>query len=61
MLKIPEFNTKKDDIESKSFKKIAIGNHKKEGYFRVAIELIDKPSKFEVDYKDEIITITKKN
>ena len=56
-----EFNTKKDDIESKSFKKIAIGNHKKEGYFRVAIELIDKPSKFEVDYKDEIITITKKN
>ena len=56
-----EFNTKKDDIESKNFKRIAIGNHKKEGYFRIAIELIDKPSKFNVDYKDEIITITKKN
>ena len=56
-----EFNTKKDDIESKNFKRIAIGNHKKEGYFRIAIELIDKPSKFNVDYKDEIISITKKN
>jgi hypothetical protein len=56
-----EFNTKKDSLESQSFKKIAVGNHKKEGYYRIAIELIDKPSKFEVDYKDDIITITKKN
>lgn len=56
-----EFNTKNDSLESQSFKKIAVGNHKKEGYYRIAIELIDKPSKFEVDYKDDIITITKKN
>ena len=55
-----EFNTKKDELESKSFKRVALGNHKKEGFFRIAIELIDKPSKFEVDYKDDIITITKK-
>mgnify|MGYP002776314485 FL=1 len=56
-----EFNTKKDELESKSFKRVALGNHKKEGYYRIAIELIDKPSKFAVDYKDDIITITKKN
>lgn len=55
-----EFNTKKDELESKSFKRIALGNHKSEGFFRVAVELIDKPTKFEVDYKDDIITITKK-
>jgi hypothetical protein len=48
-------------LESKNFKKVAVGNHKKEGYFRIAIELIDKPSKFDVNYKDEIITITRKN
>ena len=56
-----EFNTKTDTLESKSFKKVAIGNHKGEGFFRVAIELIDKPSKFDVDYKDNIVTITKLN
>ena len=55
-----EFNTKKDDLESKNFKRVAVGNHKKEGYFRIAVELIDKPSKFDVDYKENIITITKK-
>ena len=56
-----EFNTKTDTLESKNFKKIAVGNHRKEGYFRIAIELIEKPSKFDVNYKDEIITITRKN
>ena len=55
-----EFNTKKDELESKSFKRVALGNHKKEGFFRIAVELIDKPSKFDVEYKDDIITITKK-
>jgi hypothetical protein len=56
-----EFNTKTDTLESKNFKRVAVGNHKKEGYFRIAIELIDKPSKFDVDYKDEIVTISRKN
>ena len=53
------FDTKRDDIESKNFKKISIGNHKSEGYFRVVIELIDKPSKYDVTYKDNLITISK--
>ena len=53
------FDTKRDDIDSRNFKKISIGNHKSEGYFRVVIELIDKPSKYDVIYKDNLITITK--
>lgn len=55
------FNSLKEDIDSKNFKKIAIGNHKGEGFFRVAIELIDKPSKYDVSYKDNLITISKIN
>ena len=56
-----EFNTKTDTLESKNFKKVAVGNHKKEGYFRIAIELIDKPSKYDVTYTDDLITISKIN
>ena len=56
-----EFNTKTDSLESKNFKRVAIGNHRSEGYFRIAIELIDKPTKFDVQYKDDSIVITKKN
>jgi hypothetical protein len=56
-----EFNTKTDTLESKNFKRIAVGNHKKEGYFRIAIELIDKPSKYDVNYMDNSITISKIN
>ena len=54
-----EFNTKTDTLESKNFKRVAVGNHKKEGYFRIAIELIDKPSKYDVTYVDNSITISK--
>lgn len=54
-----EFNTKTDTLESKNFKRVSIGNHKNEGYFRIAIELIDKPSKYDVNYADESITISK--
>ncbi|MDD2894909.1 MAG: AMIN domain-containing protein [Aliarcobacter sp.] len=56
-----EFNTKTDTLESKNFKRVAVGNHKKEGYFRIAIELIDKPSKYDVTYMDDSITISKIN
>ncbi len=55
------FYTKRDSLESKNFKKIAIGNHKKEQYYRVVIELNSKPSNFEVTYKDKLITISKTN
>ena len=56
-----EFNTKTDTLESKNFKKVAVGNHKKEGYFRIAIELIDKPKKFDIEYKEDSIIIIRKD
>lgn len=51
------FYTKREDLESVNFKKIAIGNHKKNGFFRVVVELNKKPSSYKVDYKDNLITI----
>ncbi|MCT7554916.1 AMIN domain-containing protein [Aliarcobacter butzleri] len=54
------FNSKKDNLTSKNFKSVAVGNHEKAGFFRVAVELANKPSKYSVDYKDNIVTITSK-
>ena len=53
------FLTLRDDIDSKNFKKIAVGNHSKNGFFRVALELVDKPSKYNVTYENDLITISK--
>ncbi len=54
------FNSKKDSLNSKNFKVISIGNHAKGGFFRVVIELANKPSKYSADYKDNIVTISSK-
>ena len=51
------FYTKRDVLDSKEFKKIAIGNHKKERYFRVVLEVANKPSNYNVNYTDDLITI----
>lgn len=51
------FYTKREDLESKNFKKITVGNHKKNGFFRVVVELDKKPSSYKVDYKNNLITI----
>ncbi|WP_226813964.1 AMIN domain-containing protein, partial [Aliarcobacter butzleri] len=42
------FNSKKDNLTSKNFKSVAVGNHEKAGFFRVAVELANKPSKYSV-------------
>lgn len=55
------FFTKREDLQSKSFKKITIGNHKKENYFRVVLQLNSNPSNFDVSYKDNLITIFRNN
>jgi len=55
------FYTKREDLESMSFKKVAVGNHKKNGFFRVVVELDKKPSNFKVNYKKGLITIVKSN
>jgi hypothetical protein len=52
------FYTKREILESTSFKKIAVGNHKKEKFYRVVVLLSKKPSNYKVDYKDNKITIS---
>ena len=51
------FYTKREDLDSKNFKKIAVGNHKKEKFYRVVVLLSKKPSNYKVEYKDNIITV----
>ena len=51
------FYTKREMLDSKEFKKIAVGNHKKERYFRVVLEVANKPSSYNVSYTDDLITI----
>lgn len=55
------FTTKKADLNTTNFQKVVVGNHSKENFFRVAIELADKPSKYNVEYKDNLIIISKTN
>ncbi len=52
------FYTKREDLDSLNFKKIAVGNHKKEKFYRVVILLSMKPSNYKVEYKDNLITIS---
>ncbi len=51
------FYTKREDLKSKNFNKITIGNHKGERYFRVVLQLEEKPSKYTVSYKNKLITV----
>jgi len=51
------FYTKRENLDSKNFKRIAVGNHKKEKFYRVVILLSKKPSNYKVEYKDNIITV----
>jgi len=55
------FYTKRADLESMNFKKVAVGNHKKNGYFRVVLELDKKPRNYKVNYKNNLITVIKSN
>jgi hypothetical protein len=51
------FYTKRKELKSKNFNKITVGNHKKEKFFRVVLQLEEKPSKYTVSYKEKLITI----
>jgi len=53
------FFTVRKDLESTNFLKIAVGNHKKENFFRVVIELAQLPENYEVSYNDDKVTIVK--
>lgn len=53
------FYTKREILDSTSFLKIAIGNHKKDKFFRVVIELSEMPENYEVTYDDMKVSIVK--
>src|SRR5574344_1948928 len=52
-----KFNTKKEILSGSNFKTITVGNHQKGGYYRVAVELGSKVSKYSVDVNDKEIVI----
>ena len=51
------FFTKREDLDSKHFKKIIVGNHQAEKYFRVVLILEESPLKYEVTYNDDSVYI----
>jgi hypothetical protein len=54
------FFTKRYLLKSKNFKKITIGNHKKDYFFRVVVELNDSPTKYNASYVGtSVVTISK--
>lgn len=55
-----KFYTKKEQLNSKSFESIAIGNHQKSKFFRVVIKLKNKTSMYKESFEDSIFTISKK-
>ena len=53
------FYTKREKLDSTSFPKIAVGNHKKDKFFRVVVELAELPDNYEVSYDDKTVSIVK--
>lgn len=53
------FYTVREELNSTNFPKIAVGNHKKDKFFRIVIELADIPENYEVTYDDKMVTIVK--
>ena len=51
------FLTKNKTLDTDYFKKIVIGNHLKDRYFRIVIVLKNKPNKYKVTYTDNLVTI----
>lgn len=55
-----DFPTQRVDLKSPIFEKVTIGNHKKDKFFRVVVELRDKPSLYNVTYSNNVVNIVKK-
>ena len=55
-----KFTTKRFDIDHPYFKQIAIGNHPKDGFFRVVVELKEPISKYESSYSDTKVVVKHK-
>lgn len=51
------FYTIRKDLNSQYFSKLAIGNHEKEKFFRVALQLPASPKDYKVTYDKDIVTV----
>ncbi|QKF83331.1 hypothetical protein CRV08_12205 [Halarcobacter ebronensis] len=53
------FYTVREDLKSTNFPKVTVGNHKKDKFFRIVVELANMPDDYEVTYDDKMVTIVK--
>lgn len=54
------FYSKRVNLLSETFKKISIGNHPKEDYFRVVIKVNSSINDYKIETNDSLVTISKK-
>lgn len=54
------FFTKNIVLDSTNFKKITVGNHGEEHFFRVVVEVNDMPSNYDVSFDDTLVYIVPK-
>ena len=54
------FYTQRKTFDTASFKKVTIGNHRNERYFRVVISLYDNPALFKVTHSNDMVSIIRK-
>jgi uncharacterized protein with gpF-like domain len=54
------FFTKNVVLDSANFKKITVGNHSEEHFFRVVVEVADMPSNYDVSFDDTLVYILPK-
>ncbi|WP_198305865.1 AMIN domain-containing protein [Arcobacter vandammei] len=54
------FSGAKHTLSSSNFKAISTGNHSDNGFYRIVVELSSKPSNYNFDYTDSIVSISKK-
>ncbi len=55
---VRNFYTKREDLSSKNFQKIAIGNHKKNKFFRVVLKVAKNPDNYKISYDKKNLIIT---
>lgn len=56
-----EFYTKRDFLNTKNFKNIAIGSHKKYKYFRVVLKVNYNTNTYNINYNNKLVTISSLN
>jgi len=53
------FYTKRENLKSSNFTKIIVGNHPKEKFFRVVINLTKLPENYQVSYNNSMVSVVK--